>query len=44
VPELVAALVAVGAPIYGVEAGRETLEERFLELLGHGAAAGGAAR
>ncbi|MHB8459633.1 MAG: ABC transporter ATP-binding protein [Candidatus Limnocylindrales bacterium] len=44
VPELVAALVAVGAPIYGVEAGRETLEERFLELLGHGATAGGAAR
>jgi len=35
VPELVAALVAVGAPIHGVEAGRETLEEHFLELLGH---------
>jgi ABC-2 type transport system ATP-binding protein len=33
VPELVAALVAAGCRIYAVDAGRETLEERFIELL-----------
>jgi ABC-2 type transport system ATP-binding protein len=37
VPDLVAALVAAGARVYEVDAGRESLEERFLELLGHGA-------
>lgn len=35
VPDLVAAIVAAGGRIYAVDAGRETLEERFLELLGH---------
>jgi ABC-2 type transport system ATP-binding protein len=34
VPRLVAELVAVGARIYAVEPARESLEERFLELLG----------
>jgi len=33
VPDLVAALVAAGGRIYAVDAGRETLEERFIELL-----------
>ncbi len=33
VPDLVAAIVADGARIYAVDAGRETLEERFVELL-----------
>jgi ABC-2 type transport system ATP-binding protein len=33
VPDLVAAIVAQGGRIYGVDAGRETLEERFVELL-----------
>jgi ABC-2 type transport system ATP-binding protein len=33
VPDLVAALVAEGGRIYAVDAGRETLEERFIELL-----------
>jgi ABC-2 type transport system ATP-binding protein len=33
VPDLVAALVAVGARIYAVEPGRQTLEQRFLEIL-----------
>jgi len=40
VPDLVAALVGAGGRIHAVDAGRETLEERFLELLG----AAGAAR
>jgi ABC-2 type transport system ATP-binding protein len=35
VPDLVAAIVAEGARIYAVDAGRETLEERFVELLAH---------
>jgi ABC-2 type transport system ATP-binding protein len=35
VPDLVAAIVAAGGRIHAVDAGRETLEERFLELLGH---------
>jgi ABC-2 type transport system ATP-binding protein len=35
VPDLVAAIVAGGGRIYEVDAGRETLEERFVELLGH---------
>jgi ABC-2 type transport system ATP-binding protein len=34
VPDLVAALVSAGARVYAVDPGRETLEERFLELLG----------
>ena len=33
VPDLVAALVTAGGRIYAVDAGRETLEERFIELL-----------
>jgi ABC-2 type transport system ATP-binding protein len=33
VPDLVAAIVAEGGRIYAVDAGRETLEERFVELL-----------
>jgi ABC-2 type transport system ATP-binding protein len=37
VPDLVAAIVAQGGRIYGVDAGRETLEERFVELLAHSA-------
>ena len=37
VPDLVAAIVAAGGRIHAVDAGRETLEERFLELLGHAA-------
>ncbi len=36
VPDLVAAVVAAGGRIYAVDAGRETLEERFIELLGRG--------
>ena len=35
VPDLVAAIVGAGGRIHAVDAGRETLEERFLELLGH---------
>ena len=35
VPDLVAALVAAGGRVYEVDAGRESLEERFLALLGH---------
>ena len=35
VPDLVAALVASGGRVYEVDAGRESLEERFLALLGH---------
>jgi len=35
VPDLVAALVSSGARVYEVDAGRESLEERFLALLGH---------
>jgi ABC-2 type transport system ATP-binding protein len=37
VPDLVAAIVAAGGRVYAVDTGRETLEERFLELLGHAA-------
>jgi len=37
VPDLVAAIVAQGGRIYGVDAGRETLEERFVELLARSA-------
>jgi ABC-2 type transport system ATP-binding protein len=33
VPDLVAGIVAQGGRIYAVDAGRETLEERFVELL-----------
>ena len=33
VPDLVATMVAAGGRIYAVDAGRETLEERFIELL-----------
>jgi ABC-2 type transport system ATP-binding protein len=35
VPDLVAAIVGAGGRIHAVDAGRESLEERFLELLGH---------
>jgi ABC-2 type transport system ATP-binding protein len=38
VPDLVAALVALGARVHEVRSGRESLEERFLELVGRGAA------
>jgi ABC-2 type transport system ATP-binding protein len=34
VPDLVAAIVAAGGRIHGVDAGREALEERFLTLVG----------
>lgn len=34
VPDLVAALVAAGARVYAVEARHQSLEDRFLELLG----------
>jgi ABC-2 type transport system ATP-binding protein len=37
VPDLVAAIVAQGGRIYGLDAGRETLEERFIELLARSA-------
>ena len=43
VPDLVAAIVGVGGRIHAVDAGRETLEERFLGLLGHPADAADAA-
>jgi len=45
VPDLVAALVGRGARIRGVDAGRRSLEERFIDLVGRAddAAAGGAA-
>jgi hypothetical protein len=33
VPDLVAALVAAGGRVHAVDAGRATLEERFLELI-----------
>ena len=33
VPDLVAALVAAGARIHGVDAGRRSLEERFIDLV-----------
>jgi len=39
VPDLVAAIVAGGGRVYAVEPGRESLEERFVELLGPGATA-----
>jgi ABC-2 type transport system ATP-binding protein len=38
VPDLVAALVALGARVHEVRSGRESLEERFLELVGRTAA------
>jgi ABC-2 type transport system ATP-binding protein len=36
VPDLVATIVAAGGRIHAVDAGRETLEERFIELLTRG--------
>jgi ABC-2 type transport system ATP-binding protein len=33
VPDLVAAIVGLGGRVYAVEPGRQTLEQRFLELL-----------
>jgi ABC-2 type transport system ATP-binding protein len=36
VPDLVTTIVAAGGRIYAVDAGRETLEERFIELLTQG--------
>ncbi len=39
VPGLVAALVAAGGRVYEVQAGRTTLEERFLELVAGGSVA-----
>jgi ABC-2 type transport system ATP-binding protein len=47
VPDLVAGLVRAGARVHAVEPGRQTLEERLLDVLrtgdGHGAAGSGAA-
>jgi ABC-2 type transport system ATP-binding protein len=43
IPDLVAALVAAGARIHAVDAGRATLEERFLRLVGDRAGAPGGA-
>jgi ABC-2 type transport system ATP-binding protein len=40
VPDLVAALVGLGARVHDVRSGRESLEERFLELVGRDAAPG----
>jgi hypothetical protein len=34
VPDLVAALVAAGARVYAVEPRHQSLEERFMQLLG----------
>lgn len=42
VPDLVAALVGMGARVYAVEPGHHTLEERFLQLLKGGEHASGA--
>jgi ABC-2 type transport system ATP-binding protein len=36
VPDLVAALVHMGVRVHGVASGRESLEQRFLELVGRG--------
>ena len=36
VPDLVAALVGMGVRVHGVASGRESLEQRFLELVGRG--------
>lgn len=36
VPDLVAALVGLGVRVHEVRSGRETLEQRFLELVGRG--------
>ncbi|HEX4896902.1 MAG TPA: ABC transporter ATP-binding protein [Candidatus Limnocylindrales bacterium] len=36
VPELVAALVGMGVRVHAVTSGRESLEQRFLELVGRG--------
>jgi ABC-2 type transport system ATP-binding protein len=41
VPDLVAALVGMGARVYAVEPGHHTLEERFLQLLKGGEHASG---
>jgi ABC-2 type transport system ATP-binding protein len=35
VPDLVAALVGLGVRVQAVSSGRESLEQRFLELVGH---------
>jgi len=43
VPDLVAALVRGGYRIHGVDAGRRSLEQRFIDLVGDHAAAGAAA-
>jgi hypothetical protein len=46
VPDLVAAIVALGGRIHAVSSGQESLERRFLELVGHrdeGSAGGAAA-
>jgi ABC-2 type transport system ATP-binding protein len=36
VPDVVAALVGMGVRVHGVTSGRESLERRFLELVGRG--------
>jgi hypothetical protein len=36
VPDLVAALVAMGVRVHEVVSGRDSLEQRFLELVGRG--------
>ena len=41
VPDLVAALVGLGVRVHEVRSGRESLEQRFLELVGHGSAPAG---
>jgi ABC-2 type transport system ATP-binding protein len=43
VPDLIAALVRGGYRIHGVDAGRRSLEQRFIDLVGDDAAAGAAA-
>ena len=44
VPDLVAALVGMGVRVHGVTSGRESLEQRFLELVGRRAEGGSEGR
>ena len=43
IPDLVAALVGMGVRVHAVSSGRESLEQRFLELVGHKPESAGAA-
>jgi ABC-2 type transport system ATP-binding protein len=43
IPDLVAALVGMGVRVHAVSSGRESLEQRFLELVGHKPESGEAA-